>query len=541
MRKVLFVNTATSTWLGADTWIHIQVMRHLDRSAHELYAACALGTPSEPTPTYEALREVPDLELMTVDFGPELTGRSKWSRLMGAIRSLSLLVGLVRLAVLVRRKSIDVIHTSDRPRDAFACVLLARLTGRPCIIQLHVTYNPWMTGLLRWSIRHADHLVAVSEFVGNSLVANGIPPDRVHVVLNGIDVDRWQPGRRREETRQSLGIGAETPVLLSICRLFPEKGVAEAIQALALVRRELPDALLLVVGTDVTPGHWYSTRLRELVDELGLGSAVRFLGLRDDVEGLFAAADLFVLPSFEEPFGLVFVEAMAMGVPIVALDNGGTREVVEHDSDGLLVARGDVDGLAASIVKLLRDPDQRRTMGRTGRRHAGERFTVQRMAADAGAVYESIASTNRHTGSAAATSGRIGMRLLEGLDVDQFRRALDEDGYVVIRDVVSKDRLSELNRDLLDEFNRARNDGELFEGGGFVSGHLNCFPGEQTRFVWDEISELRHRRPGSPGPPGHRRLGSGDTQLQPARQRRAALPHRRPVREGVPDLQHRGR
>ena len=101
MRRVLFVNTATSTWLGADTWIHIQVMRHLDRSAHELYAACARGTPSAPTPTYEALRQVPDLELMTVDFGPELTGRSMWSQLTGAIRSLSLLVGVVRLAVLV--------------------------------------------------------------------------------------------------------------------------------------------------------------------------------------------------------------------------------------------------------------------------------------------------------------------------------------------------------------------------------------------------------------------------------------------------------
>ena len=203
--------------------------------------------------------------------------------------------------------------------------------------------------------------------------------------------------------------------------------------------------------------------------------------------------------------------------------------------------RGDVDGLAASIVKLLRDPDQRRTMGRTGRRHAGERFTVQRMAADAGAVYESIASTDRHTGSAAATSGRIGMRVLEGLDVDQFRRALDEDGYVVIRDVVSKERLSELNRDLLDEFNRARGDGELFEGGGFALRPPQLLPRRADAVRLGRDLRLRHRRPGSPGPPGHRRLGPGDAQLQPARQRRAALPHRRAVREGVPDLQHRGR
>ncbi len=79
------------------------------------------------------------------------------------------------------------------------------------------------------------------------------------------------------------------------------------------------------------------------------------------------------------------------------------------------------------------------------------------------------------------------MRVLERMDIEEFRRGMDDDGFVVMPGVVSKDRLAELHQSLLQEYERAKSDGELFEGGGHLSGHLNCFPGEQTRFVWDEI------------------------------------------------------
>lgn len=388
--RVLFVNTPTAPPLGADTWIHVQILRHLDRATHELYAACARGRRDRPTPTYQALRAVPDLELMTVDFGPELEGRSWQGKVVALVRTVPALIHLVRLAVLVWRRRIDVIHTSDRPRDALACVLLARLTRRTCIVHVHVRVNPWMSRMLRWSLRHAEHLVAVSEFVAESVVRNGIPPERVHVVLNAINVGDWEPGRGREAARLALGIPRGAPVLLSVSRLFREKGPADAIRALALIRKELPDTRLLIAGAAMPTRRAFEDELRVLARDLGLVDAVQFLGHRPDVEALMAAADVYVMPSFEEPFGLVFVEAMAMGLPIAALDNGGTKEIVEHDHSGLLSPPLDVAGLAANVLALLRNPDRRARMGEYGRRRAIEQFDAGRMVADTARVYESI-------------------------------------------------------------------------------------------------------------------------------------------------------
>jgi glycosyltransferase involved in cell wall biosynthesis len=103
-----------------------------------------------------------------------------------------------------------------------------------------------------------------------------------------------------------------------------------------------------------------------------------------------AAADVFAMPSLGEPFGLVYLEAMAMRRPVVALDHGGTPEVVEHGRTGLLAAPGDVNGLAKHLLQLVRDPALRARMGDLGRRTVEERFTARRMASDMAGVYSEV-------------------------------------------------------------------------------------------------------------------------------------------------------
>ena len=114
------------------------------------------------------------------------------------------------------------------------------------------------------------------------------------------------------------------------------------------------------------------------------------LGRRSDVERLLAACDVFAMPSLAEPFGLVYVEAMAMEVPVVALDSGGTTEVVAHEVTGLLAEPGDRAGLAKHLLELVSDPSRRAAMGQAGRRRAEACFTSERMATDMAAVYEAI-------------------------------------------------------------------------------------------------------------------------------------------------------
>ena len=168
----------------------------------------------------------------------------------------------------------------------------------------------------------------------------------------------------------------DAPLLITICRLFPEKGPAAIIEAVARLRDELPAIQLLIIGADV-PGCNYSEDLRRLAADLGVSDNVRLLGRRDDIEELLAAADVFVMPSHDEPFGLVFCEAMAMGKPVVALDDGGTVEIVEHGRTGLLSAYGDLDALTANLRALLLDPARRAEMG-AGRPPRGGRAPDRR-------------------------------------------------------------------------------------------------------------------------------------------------------------------
>ena len=181
-------------------------------------------------------------------------------------------------------------------------------------------------------------------------------------------------------------------MLITVCRLFGAKGPEELIRALAIVHREQPDARLVVVGDDGPMQGAYLRHLVNLVHEVGLDDHVVFTGRRTDVARLLAAADVYAMPSFDEPFGLVYLEAMAMALPVVALDNGGTPEVVEHGRSGLLSAPGDIEALAANVATLLREPELRERMGRYGRRRVEERFTIERMARDTAAVYRAVAS-----------------------------------------------------------------------------------------------------------------------------------------------------
>jgi glycosyltransferase involved in cell wall biosynthesis len=124
-----------------------------------------------------------------------------------------------------------------------------------------------------------------------------------------------------------------------------------------------------------------------------VASNVIFTGGRRDVARVMAACDVFTLPSFEEPFGLVFLEAMAMARPVVAIDNGGAPEVVEHGRSGLLAPPWDIQALASNITALLRDPELRARLGNYGRSRVLDYFTAERMARDAAQAYEAVLSS----------------------------------------------------------------------------------------------------------------------------------------------------
>jgi glycosyltransferase involved in cell wall biosynthesis len=380
--RVLFVNSALLA--GADTWIHFLLLRNLSQGQFELYAA---GQPGSPAPAFDQLRAIPGIMLRPTNFGPSLWRRSNLQKLASIAGALPAAASLLGLAAYIRHHQIEILHSTDRPRDAIACAVLAALTGAKALIHAHVNYGDWMSRGVIWAFGRADAIVGVSGHTARTFVEAGYRSDRVHAVLNAIEPSRWDSSLDPAPGRASLGVQPGAPLILSVARLFRSKGHFELISAIALVKRKYPNVRLAVVGSDYPADNGTTQMLAEHARKLGVEENVVFTGQRSDVASLLAACDVFSLPSFEEPFGLVFAEAMAMKRPVVALTGGGTPEVVEHGKCGLLSSPGDIDALAANLLRLLGDPALRSQFGEYGRSRVEQHFTPQRMASDFVKIY----------------------------------------------------------------------------------------------------------------------------------------------------------
>jgi len=201
------------------------------------------------------------------------------------------------------------------------------------------------------------------------------------VVPNGITAP---DAGNAAETRQSLGINAETPLIVCAARLEREKDVVSLISAVKIVRETIPNVCCLVAGEGAE-----RNALAAQIGALGLEDSVALLGFRADAPALMAAADVFVLPSLAEPFGLVLLEAMALGRPVAATRAGGPLEIVVDGETGFLVPPSSPDALAEALNKLIADPALARQMGENGQARFQAQFTVSKMAQATLAVYRS--------------------------------------------------------------------------------------------------------------------------------------------------------
>jgi glycosyltransferase involved in cell wall biosynthesis len=391
--NILFMQS--QTYFGADSRIHSVIMAHLDRAAFSVHAAVNSGPQDAKMNAYEAVSGIPDVHLRPTNFGTSVHARSRSAVIRDAVTTgIPAFVSLAGLIRYMRKHHIHVVHCTEKPRDAFLGLLLARASGAKCLVHLHVNAEDWISSSVQWAMRHADAIVGVSDFTAASAVKMGYDAAKVHTVLNGLDISAWDYETDGRPIRQEFNIPTEMPVLAIASRLFYWKGHTELIQALALVEKTIPDFRLLIVGEDdprATPGRGpYSEELKALTAELGLSERVIFTGFRKDMPAIMAAADIFTHPSFEEPFGMVYVEAMAMKKPVITLNMGGSAEVIEHGKSGLLSASKDIEQMAANIITLIQDSDLRRRMGEYGRRRAETYFNPQRMTRDMENVYRKL-------------------------------------------------------------------------------------------------------------------------------------------------------
>jgi glycosyltransferase involved in cell wall biosynthesis len=399
----------SQAFFGADSTIHAELMRHLDRSQVEVHVACT--SERHENATTSALRRIaaiPDVRLRPTNFGPTLHGVSSAAATRRLVQAPALALSLLQLAAYIRVHHIAVIHATEKPRDALYAVVLGKLTGARTVIHMHVAFEGWLSRWVNWALRRADGIIAISDFVADSLVAAGYPRERVTVVPNSLDLGGWDPTIDGADVRRELGLAPTAPVVGIASRLFKWKGHGFLLEAIARINTRLPGARLVIVGEDdprADPyGGSYRSALQAQARELHVEENVLFTGFRTDIPRLMAAFDVFAHPSWEEPFGMVFLEAMAMRKPVVAWASGGAPEVILNGQTGLLAERGSVDSLAEALLTLLTDEPLRRRLGEAGRRRVETVFTPANMCRDTLNAYRTVLQRPNHRPLASPSS-----------------------------------------------------------------------------------------------------------------------------------------
>jgi phosphatidylinositol alpha-1,6-mannosyltransferase len=232
--------------------------------------------------------------------------------------------------------------------------------------------NGYFNKMRLQAVQKASALVAVSSFTKNSLIDIGIPPDRITVITNGVDTNRFQPGERSQRIIDKYGL-ANRRILLTLARLDERKGQDMTIRALPKIREAVPDVAYLVVGDGS-----YGGTLRRLVADLHLEDAVIFTGAVSDDEAVdfYRTCDAYIMPNRTladgdtEGFGLVFLEAGACGKPVIGGTAGGVPDAIVNEVTGLLVDGTSAEAIADSGIRLLEDARLRSELGANGLAHA---------------------------------------------------------------------------------------------------------------------------------------------------------------------------
>lgn len=283
----------------------------------------------------------------------------------------------------VRAEQPDLLHTHLVHADVYGAIA-GKALGLPLVSTRH-NDDRYLLGPFRYVdrafARRARRLIAISDAVRSFLERAGHDPATLSTIRYGLDE---LPTARSEPTPTEAGIPSDAPLALAVGRLIEQKDHATLLRAFARVRADLPQARLAILGSGPL-----EAETRALVAELELGDAVALPG-RTDIRDWLERADAFVHTSRWEGFGIVLLEAMLAGLPVVATRVSAVPEVVADGETGVLVESGDIGGLAVALQALLTDREHARALGDAGRRRAREEFSVARMAERTQAVYEDV-------------------------------------------------------------------------------------------------------------------------------------------------------
>ncbi len=301
-----------------------------------------------------------------------------------------------KLEELNKEIGIDVIHANlplvpsfaipDDSAKALICAVHSTWKGEAIVTRRDnpKNLNPNEKAMLRFNfmlrsyekklMKRSDALIAVSKYTVNELTElYGIDKKKIHVIYNGVDVQKFKPRTDRAELRREFGLEEEQKIVLFVGRLYHRKGLEILLRSIPPVLQEFNDVKFVISGIGFKKKE---ESLRKLAKKLEIEDFVSFLGYVPDekLPHLYSASDIFVLPAIYENFPFAILEAQATGLPVISTKVGGIPEFLADNENGFLIDPGDSEQLTQRILTLLQDPKLARELGRRGRKLIEEKF-----------------------------------------------------------------------------------------------------------------------------------------------------------------------
>jgi glycosyltransferase involved in cell wall biosynthesis len=306
-------------------------------------------------------------------------------------------IGVVfRLAKLLRQLKPDIIHIHGH-MAAMVGIAAQRLAARriPVVVSIHNYPSYQSAGRLkrmfgsltqRFLVHRSARLIAVSEDIrGNMIREEGIEPGKIVTVHNGIDLSGLPAAPSRasiDEIKKRYGIGPDDKVVGAIGRLVAFKGFPVLVEAAAVLKKRRGDFKVMIAGRGPE-----EENLSRQIKDLGVEEIIFLPGFVDDIAPYFAMSDVFVVPSVLEPFGLIVLQAIAAGRPVIGANAGGIPEIIRDGVTGVLVPPEDPPALADAIDKLLADEPKRQRLSDAAIKDLKERFPIEVMVAKTEEIY----------------------------------------------------------------------------------------------------------------------------------------------------------
>lgn len=303
-----------------------------------------------------------------------------------------------KIASIARYEKFDIIHAHDW-LVAPASIASKHYLGIPLVSTIHSTEVGRAQGLhspdsflidgFEWWLTYESKRIIVASYAMKYEVEGHfrLPSDKVEIIPNGIDISKYEVNVDRENIKRRFGIDPGEKIILFIGRLVPQKGVEYLIMAAPKIFEHHPEARIVIVGEG-----WFRDHLWNLAHTMGYSHKITFFGFLNDEDliELMRSSDVLVIPSIYEPFGIVALEGMAAGVPVVASNVGGLAEIIEHDRTGFLAHKEDPDSIAWGVNKILSDPGYAHWLVQNAKKKVYEVYSWEAVARRTIMVYEKV-------------------------------------------------------------------------------------------------------------------------------------------------------